>query len=251
MDEELIAETLEAMSDGRTAKAMGRSIRTLKGVRGVKDGEVARIAAALWHEEEVDLEHDDRALSRLFAGAYEDGLVAIGLLAAALPDDPEAAWDLGTDWLGRLDDTSTADALGWLVLGPSMLAAGRTVDDLLERTQSHEHPAVRRAGVAAALAFLPVPVEGAAAAPLRERVGMKRVQFVEQPLTEGLVAVASATARDEDATVRKGLRRLLRLWTKVDPASVAAWGQDFPGGLHKMLGAEVKRAARRAAKAPR
>lgn len=245
MDPDLLREALDALADGRTAAARRKEVSPLKGVRGVPDGEIARIGAAAWEESELHLDADRVALQDLFSGALEDGLLAIGLVAAALPDDPEAAYEIGLDWLSRVDDTMTADALGTLVLGPGVLAAKRPLDALLRRTHG-AHESVRRAIAAAAMAWLPEPVSGPAAAPLRARLGQPRIAFVEAPLDDALTLWMDALHRDEGPAVRKALRRILRTWAKASPAAVAAWGASVQGGLPKMLGDEVRKATRRA-----
>ncbi len=246
MDEELLSETLEAKSDRQTARATGRGIKTLKGIRGTPMGELARIGVAAW-KKGINLDRDDSGLRRLFGAAWEDGLLAVGLTAAALPDDPEAAWELGREWADRVDDLVTADAIGWLLLGPALLAMGRPIDEILQLS-SAEHTATRRAGIASALAFTTLPIEGPAAAPLRERVGQKKLAFVEHPLSDGLAALCSAYLRDPAPEVRKVIRRVLRIWAKEHPEGVVAWADTVRGGLPKILSDEVKRARRRVPK---
>jgi hypothetical protein len=244
MDEELISETLEALSTREHAKKRGKHVRTLRGVRGVPDGEVARVATAAWLETRPTPSDSD-ALTALFGTAFEDGLVAIGLLAAMVPDSPEDAYDLGLEWLERIDDVNTADALGWLVLGPGALATGELKDLLSRARQSGSHN-VRRAVVAAAFAMTPALVTGPAAAPLRARLGVKTVRFMDSAQSDWLTVWADAFLRDEAPAVRKAMRRLLREWTGSDPKAVVEWADAVRGGLPKMLRAEVDRARRKA-----
>lgn len=248
MEAFVVSETLEALADARTARALSKQVRPLRGVRGVSDGEVARIAAAAWTEDPPDPHQDEGELDRLFGAAFEDGLVAIGLLAALVPEDPELGWALGTRWLGRVDDVKTADALGWLVLGPSILLQGGDPAPLFALTADATHPAARRALVSAGLAWTPAPLEGPSAAPLRTRVGDKHVRFVDAPLGGPLEALVDTFRRDEDPAVRKAVRRVLRAWAQDDPAAVVAWADGVRGGLPKLLGDEVVRARRRAAR---
>jgi hypothetical protein len=248
MDEDALHDALDRASDRHVARQRGAELRTLRGVRGVPITELAKIIDAAWSEG-VDLDDDAGVLDRLFGSAFEDGMVAIGLVAAALPDAPDAAWDLAQGWLSRVDDTTTADNLGWLVLGPSLLATGQHPDALAAdgpASPRSGHAAARRAATAAALAFLPEPIEGPAAAALRARMGQRQVQFVSEPLSDHLASVATTRFRDEDPGVRKAVRRLLRVWTDWDPAACADWGESMKGGMHKMLGEEVKRARRKA-----
>jgi hypothetical protein len=248
MDESLISETLDALSDGDTARKAAKQVTTLRGLRGTSPGEIARVGAAVWQDDRPTIE-DDQALSRLFSTAWEDGLVAIGLLAALVPDGPAECLDIGREWLERLDDNATADALGWLVLGPAFAASGADetrLDTLAADLRQHPHPSVRRAVVAMALAFLPIPIQGPSAAPLRERFGEKTLQFVAEPLSPLVHVIAHRFLRDEDPGVRKALRRLLREWVKTDPAAVIHWTSTVRGGLPTMLSAETKRAVGKA-----
>jgi hypothetical protein len=248
MDESLVSETLDALSDAATARKMARQIQTLRGLRGTPQGEIARVAAAVWQEGPPSLRDED-ALSRLFSAAWEDGLVAIGLLAALVPDGPAECLDIGREWLTRIDDNTTADALGWMVLGPAFAASNPSPDDLqafASKLRAASHASVRRAGVAMGLAFLPLPLQGPTAAPLRERLGERSLQFVEAPLSPLVHVLAHTFLRDEDPGVRKALRRLLREWVKADPVAVTEWVASVRGGLPKLLSAETKKAERAA-----
>jgi hypothetical protein len=242
MDAMTVSETLDALSDADTAKRQSKQVQPLKGVRGTPLSEVARILAAIQLEAPPKLPDDAGELSDLFAAAWEDGLIAVGLLAACVPDAPQTTLDIGLEWVNRIDDTATADALGWLVLGGSCLAAGEPLSSLGRPS----HIAARRSVVMAAMAALPEPVEGPAASALRARLSQKRVAWVEAPRSEALHAHLTAWWRDESPAVRKAVRRVLRTWTKSDPAAVVVWGDSIKGGLPKLLRAEVDRARRRA-----
>ena len=244
MDESLISETLEALARADVARKARRHVSTLRGIRGTPLSEVARVAASAWSEYRPSPD-DESALRRLYMSSWEDGLVAVGLLGAMVPDAPAEALDIGLDWLQRVDDILTADAMGWLVLGPAFAASGADptrLSTLIAELRAREHAVVRRAAVIQAMAFLPVKLEGAAAAPLRERFRQKEITFVEQPLSELVSVVAHAFLRDEAPTVRKGLRRVLKEWVRHDPAAVVAWEAEVRGGLPKMLSAETRKA---------
>lgn len=247
IDAQSISEQLAAGAMLQLSRTRGREIRTLKGVRGVPDGEIARIASATWKEMKPTLSDEDE-IAELFRTAWEDGMVAVGLIAAIGPDHPTDVFDWGVDLLQRTDDSATADALGWLVLGPTMLAAGFPVAHLISVTRRHEHPAVRRAGVMSAMAMTPTPIEGPAAAPLRARMNERRIAFVEQPWSAGIAAICTAFLRDEDPSVRKAMRRVLRAWADCDTAAQVAWADATKGGLPKMLRAEVDKARTRLAR---
>jgi hypothetical protein len=231
---------LAARADDETAQRTQRHVHTLRGVRGVPAGEVSRVLAAAAAELSISLPRDEAALSALFGTAWEDGLVAIGLLstvAAAQPDDAAA---LALDWLDRTDDVATADALGWLVLGPAAGATGQIGD--LVALRRHGRPEARRAAVSAALAWTPEPIEGPAAAALRAKVGAADLRMVDAPVTELLFGVCSRFARDEAPAVQKAMRRVLRAWAAWEPKAVVRWAETVKGGLPKMLGAVVQEA---------
>ena len=245
MDADITSELLETLADPSTAKRLGKHIRTIRGIRGTPMGEVARTATAVWLEEPPSLPGDASELSSLFATAFEDGLVAIGLLAALGPEHPDEALDLGLDWLGRVDDVTTADALGWLVLGPTCLASGGDIRAVLREYRTHSRPAVRRGVAAMGLAALPVTIEGPASAPLRAKLQVKQLRFVDKPQSEFIATICTAFVKDSAPPVQKVLRRLLRDWTKADPTAVVSWASSIPGGLPRLLQDEVKRAKKK------
>jgi hypothetical protein len=240
MDETVVSQMLEAKSNAATARKSGKHVQTLRGVRGTPQSEIARITDEIWREQQPALPHDEDALSDLFGSAWEDGLVAIGLLSALAPTHAADALDMGLDWLGRVDDIATADALGWLVLGPSALASGTALGPIYERAH---RPEQRRAVLAMALAWLPVRIEGPSAAALRARMKTKAVRFVEEPQSKLVEQHLSRFIRDESPSVQKLIRRVLRSWANHDPHAVIAWaeGRDLP----KMHRPEVKRAVQR------
>ena len=121
-DPDVISQSLEAVSDGHTARA--RQVQPFRGVRGVAQRDVTRILVDTWRASPLRLPDDEELLQTLFMTAFEDGLVAVGLLAAALPDAPVDVLDMVDEILPHVDDTETADAIGWLVLGPGLLATG-------------------------------------------------------------------------------------------------------------------------------
>lgn len=233
MDPDLLSEALEASSSRDEAVRIRRRVRPLRGIRGVAMSEVAQLVAAAWAEDPIVLPDDASALGHLFSTAFEDGLVAIGLLAAALPDAPEEALEVGLEWASMVDDVETADALGWLVLGPAVLTTGGELATL--PLLSHRRAAVRRAVVAGALALLPVPVSGPSAAALRERLGVRAVRFVDEPHSAAVQAVLDASWRDEAPEVRKAVRRVLRTWHGADREVASAWAGSVRGGLPVML----------------
>lgn len=236
-----VSERLAAAADAETALRAG--IRCMRGIRGVPTGEVARICAEAWRSSPPRLPDDAGGLDRLFGAAWEDGLVAIGLLSTAVQEDPASGLALGLDWAERTDDVTTADALGWLVLAPAALLAGG-VDEVLAHLGGHRRTETRRAAAAMGLGFLPEPVEGPAAAALREKVGERHLRLVDQVLAGPLGRVCDRFVRDEDPALRKVLRRVLRAWAASDPRGVVRWADSVPGGLPKLLAAEVAPARR-------
>ncbi len=239
-----IAAALEARADERTARQANRQFSSLRGIRGVPAGDIARIAADAWRTHHPRLPDDAEELAALFGQAHEDGLVAIGLLAAAWTDDPQRALDLGLDWGDRLDDIVTADALGWLVLGPVGLATGEWTA-ILDELGGHRRPEGRRTVAAMGLAACPVVVEGPAAAPLREKVRQRRIQMVDEVQTDPVRAVLDRLVRDEHPAIRKALRRVVRAFAADAPEAAVTWAESVPGGLPRLIGDEIRRAHRR------
>jgi len=176
----------------------------------------------------------------LFHTAWEDGLVAIGLLGGCVPEEPEQAFDLGRSWLEQTDDLATADALGWIVLGGASLLTDKTLDTFYR----HTHVLVRRAVTMAGMAWTSAPMEGPSAAALREKVGIRTVRWTEHSHDAKLASLCHSMLRDEAPAIRKALRRVLRAWTGDQPAAVVQWADDVRGGLPKILRAEVERARR-------
>lgn len=256
-DVELIRARLEALADVSTARKQRQHVRPLRGLRGVPPAELSRFLVEIYAAEPCVLPEHDRALRLLFGGAFEDGLLAIGLAAAALPDAPEAALDLSRWWGEIVDDHATADALGWLLVGPGLLATAGEGAGARLASLRQAPPHRRRVAVAAVLAALPLPVEGPAAAALRSRLGVKDVVFVERPLAAVLDPVLRAFHRDEEAAVRKGVSRALRTWAVEDPMAAQHFVNSVPGGISKQLRAEfdqgfvrgIKKMARAAADA--
>lgn len=245
LDAEILSELLEAVADPQLARKRGREIQTLRGVRGVPYGEIARVGAAAWIEYSPTWTDEDE-VQALFSTAFEDGLLAIGLLAAMLPDAPSEALDVARDWVERIDDHTTADALGWLVLGPALLASGQPVGRALRTVLSGSHKSARRAAVMAGMALLPEEIEGPSAAPLRARLGSRAVRFVDAPRSADLYELASAALRDEDPAVRKALRRVVGAWAVHDPQAAEAFLESTTGGVPRMIRDAVVKGARKA-----
>jgi len=244
-DPDLISESLEAVSDGHTARKRARQVQPFRGVRGVSPRDVTRILVESWRASPLRLPDDEDLLQTLFMTAFEDGLVAIGLLAAALPDAPVDVLDMVDELLPHVDDTETADALGWLVMGPGLLATGEGLaDGVLALKDAPPHR--RRAAVMALMTALPEPVQGAAAAALRERMGSRQVVFVQEVLGDEVELALVAFMRDESPVVRKAVARVLRAWATADPDRVERLVREFPGGLSRQLREEAVRGIRKA-----
>jgi hypothetical protein len=231
---------LEPLANDETARRTARHTTCLRGIRGVPAGEVARVLAELYRAGPPDVPHDLDALTRIFGAAWEDGLVAIGLAAATVSDAPGETLEHALDWAERTDDVATADALGWLVLAPAALLTSRD-REALGRLSGHARPETRRVALAMAMGFTPAPVEGPAAAALREKVGERHVRLVGEPLSDRIAPFASRFVRDQAPVVQKALRRLLRAWGEHDPDAVLAWADSVRGGLPRLLGDEVRR----------
>ncbi len=231
----------------RAARRGGRrrpkAVSPLKGFRGAEVGELARLGAATWRKARPVLPLDSEALHELFTTAFEDGLLAIGLAAACVPDTPEEALDLAERWLPLVDDIETADALGWLLLTPALLACGEPVASVLSGCRGQRRTAARRAGVTGALALLPIPVEGPAAAPLRERFGERHLIFTERADSASVDSVARHFLRERDPHVVKALGRLVRTWGEVEPHAAERWHvwAMVNGGLPKAMRVQVEK----------
>lgn len=244
-DPEFISSTLEAASNGHTARKRSKQVQPFRGVRGVAPRDVTQILVDTWKASPLAMPDDEELVQTLFMTAFEDGIVAIGLLAAALPDAPVDVLDMADELLPHVDDTETADALGWLVLGPGLLATGEGLSQgVLALKDAPPHR--RRAAVMALLTALPEPVQGAAAAALRERLKTRDVVFVEDALSDEIEKGIGAFMRDTSPVVRKAVARVLRSWGACDPDRVEALVEGFPGGLSKQLREEALRGVRKA-----
>jgi len=236
IDADSLSEVLESFADAGLARRRGKHLKPLKGLRGTPLSEVARVSAVVWKEGGVSLFDDADELHNLFCTAQEDGLLAIGLVAAAAPDDPDEALDLAERWLEMVDDLETADALGWSLYGPALLASDRSFEHAL-LSQLGSAAARRRVAVMALMAALPVPMEGPSVAALRERVGERHIVITGEPLSAAVSAVCHGYRADSDPHVRKALGRVLRTWGECDPEAAAAWlveAQDR-GGMPKFM----------------
>lgn len=235
-----LSELLAKQASPAKARGLKKHISPLRGVRGAPGSAISEAINRGWksgvHLDEAD---DVNHLKTLFSTAFEDGLAAIGLAAAALPDDPEAGLQLCQHWLGFADDIQTADALGWLMWMPALLSgAGKGPSALLDATRSD--PYTRRAAVLALMAALPVPIEGPAAAGLRARLDQRRVAFVDSPLDEVLEEVLPPFLRDDNPQVRKAIGRVARSWASVSPDRAEA-AVTTPGGLHRVIRDDLER----------
>ncbi|MCB9797547.1 MAG: DNA alkylation repair protein [Alphaproteobacteria bacterium] len=245
LDTDSISEALQKASDADTARKRSKHIQPFRGVRGTPVADITRRLAAAWKAQPAKLPRDEEALNRLFYSAWEDGLVAVGLLAAAALESPHAALDLAERWLPAVDDVETADALGWLVLGPAFVAAGEPAGEALAELRGRERPHARRAGVMGAMALLPEPISGPAAAALREKLGERRLSMSAEPDDAAVHAVLDAFLRDEDPHVRKAVSRLSRSWAQSSPDPAEAWLLGVRGGVPKTLREEVEKGIKR------
>jgi len=236
---------LHEVSDNGHARKRGRHLRPLRGLRGVPGSDLVAVLVSSWRAGAPVLPDDADELHALFCEAFEDGLVAIGLLAAVAPTQPEEALELAWRWLGLLDDVETADALGWLVIGPALLAEGEDMGAELAGLTEQRLPPRRRVALAAALAALPQPLEGPAAAALRDKAGQKHVSFVAAPRDAAVRAVADAFRLDSEPLVRKGLLRLVRAWALSSPDEAEDWLNAWRGGAPRVVRAELEKAIKK------
>lgn len=237
----VISDALHQRTDLQYARKRGRQVQPLRGLRGVPARDVVTVLVESWRASPLDLPDEAGQAHKLFTTAFEDGIVAIGLAAAALPDVPYEVLDLADRWLEIVDDVETADALGWLLVGPSLLATPEPFVAAVRELVTHEHPMRRRVGVLACFSALPVPLEGPAAGALRERLGQRRLAFVEEPMDDYLVELLPLLIRDEEPIVRRALSRVMRTWATFSPEPVAEILRDFPGGVPRILREEVEK----------
>ena len=66
------------------------------------------------------VEHHEE-LHKIFWQGFEDGLIAIAYLSLSALEQPNDALAIAERWLLGIDDVETADFLGHLVIGPSLL----------------------------------------------------------------------------------------------------------------------------------
>ena len=238
-----ISRRLDLLAKDPVALRRMKQIQPLKGLRGVPLGDVAQVAAEVYRQTPMQLPDDFDVLHSLFCTAHEDGLVAIALASAAAVDEPEEGLELGMRWLEMVDDLETADALGWLLIGPALQALS-SGDELVSMAKD-ERPMVRRAGVIGCLSALPVRVEGPAAACLRERAGERHIQMVDAPNSPLLAKVMLRGVRDRDSHVLRAVGRVLRGWGESDPNAVTQFVATCPGGMPKRLREQAEKGARK------
>lgn len=242
-----LSELLEMFADPYQAKKTQKHNKCLRGIRGVAPGEVARIATAYWVESGLQLSRDEDDLRQLFGTAFEDGLLAITLLAPLATTEPDACLDIALDWAMMLDDAQSTDALGWGIFGPILLVSPDGYD-AIQTLQKQSNPWARRAAVMAALAALPLPIEGTVAACIRANLGQKTVRFVDTPMHEWVQRILDASVRDSHPAVQKAVRRVTGAWALHAPEEALHWGQNFRGGLPKMIRIELEKNAKKGRK---
>lgn len=244
LDPDAVSEQLDKNIQRDVARKRGKHIKAFRGLRGVPVQEITKILVKTWNPK-LNLIEDGESLHTLFCTAHEDGLVAVGLLAAMVPDEPMAALEMVDRWVSMVDDTETADALGWMVLGPALLASGEPWLASL-RTYRTEHGwGARRMAVMAGMALLPIPLQGMCAAALRERMGMPRLQFVAKADSPAIHELLHVFLRDEDPRVVKAFIRVARSWGEAEPDACEAWLGTVRGGVAKRLREELERGVKK------
>ncbi|MEE2750777.1 MAG: DNA alkylation repair protein [Myxococcota bacterium] len=245
IDIQNISKKLDSAAKKDLAGRRMKHVQPLRGVRGTPHATVASVIAATWKGSRPDLTRDSEQLHELFSTAHEDGLVAIGLVAALVPDAPEEALDLAERWIDLVDDVETADALGWMVYAPGLAASGEPISEVLCSYVRDARPIVRRLSVMALMARLPVAIEGPCAAAVRERVGNRRALLIDHVDSETLRSVCAAYIQDSDPLVRKSLARVIRAWGQCEPAAVEEFLADVPGGVNRRIREEAQRGIRK------
>ena len=236
-----ISAQLQSKTDADYARKRGKQIQPLRGLRGVPAREVVTVLVDTWKASPLDLPDEVGMVHQLFTTAFEDGLVAMGLAAALLPDAPFEVLDLADRWIETVDDVETADTLGWLLFGPAVLATREPFVSSVREMLTHEHPMRRRVGVLACFSAMPVPIEGPSAAALRERLGQRRLAFVEAPLDELLTQTLPLVIRDEVPMVRRAVSRGLRTWATFSPDLVEQALAETRGGVPRYVRDEAEK----------
>lgn len=240
-----ISDALRHHTDPDLGRKRGRHIRPLRGLRGVSGAGIVDVLVGAWRHGPPDLMDDAPALQTLFTTAFEDGIVALGLVAAVVPDDPGGALELAWEWLEMVDEVETADVLGGLVLGPALMASSPDPADELIALRQERRPAQRRVALAAARSALPLPITGPAAAALRARLGTKHIAFVAEPHLDLVSAVSAAFYRDDAPLVRKAWMRLQKDRARFDPEGVEALLAGWRGGAPKAVRTELDKAIKK------
>lgn len=235
----IISAALQAHSDTTYARKRNRQIQPLRGIRGVPARSVVAVLVESWKASPLDLPDENGPINQLFTTAFEDGIVAIGLATAALPDAPYEVLDLADRWLELVDDVESGDAIGWLMFGPALLASREPFVSSVKELIVHEHPLRRRVGILSCFAAMPTPLEGPAAAALRERLGQRHLRFVETAMDDALDELLPRLIRDEQPVVRRALSRAMRTWATFSPDHVEEIITTFSGGAPRALREEV------------
>jgi len=231
----VISAALQQRTDSSYARKRGKQIQPLRGLRGVPARDVVEVLVESWRASPLDLPDEAGPAHMLFTTAYEDGIVAIGLAAAALPDVPYEVLDLADRWIEIVDDVETADALGWLLFGPALLASNEPFVPAVKELITHEHPMRRRVGILACFSLMPTPIEGAAAAALRERLDQRRLAFVEEVMDDPLAELLPLAIHDRVPMVRKCISRAFRTWGTFSPDRVEEVIAGARGGAPRYL----------------
>ena len=242
IDAECISETLEALTDDATSRRYAKEHQTLRGIRGVPTGEIARLGDAVWQEDGVELPRDLPALHQLYGAAWEDGLLAIGLLATCVPDDPEAALAVGESSLQRVDDRASADALGWLVLGGAALATHKH----LPVTAAGNHLMADRAIASAAMAWVPCPIEGPSAASSAGQTGHTTRTMDGQDAPRMAPSTLREPRSRQPSLHSKGIATRGQSMDPAAPDEVRDWAASVPGGISKVLRGDIEKVAKKA-----
>ena len=234
---------MEQRSSIDTARKLRREVKSIKGIHGVNSRDLSSIIIDLFDTSGPTLLENLDQVDDLFGHSYEEGLIAVGLLAATLPDAPELCFELALSWLERVDEHQTADSIGWLLIGPGMLATRTPCSEVIQIVEQNDHPLAMRSAVISGLAALPEVVSLTAAAGLRARLGTPEIRFVDEAASTIVSELLTTYFKRAEPVVRKGVRRLLGAWTRCDQEAVIEWQQRAQqmGGLHKMLSTEIAR----------
>lgn len=215
--------------DKATFRKMKQQIQPFKGIRGVPFSVVAQL---LDEDPTLDVESQSEEVHTLFMSSFEEGLIAVGLLSVAVLTQPEQSWELAQKWLTLIDDVTTADALGKIVIGPCALLLNI---DIPSEIENHQSAFAKRALLMSLCAYVPEPPKGPWVSALRSHLQSEQIIFVEEAQTHHYATLFTYFLKEEHPLLRKAVIQLLQLWSSHDLTSLDKILENHPQNLPKWL----------------